>query len=67
MPSTEKKTLGQQMRTLHRDIGFVTAGLRANRKKLVGLFQIALSVVLLVWLLGRVGVAEVVSTLARIN
>lgn len=27
MPSTEKKTLGQQMRALHRDIGFVTAGL----------------------------------------
>lgn len=27
MPSTKKKTLGQQMRTLHRDIGFVTAGL----------------------------------------
>ncbi len=27
MPSTEKKTFGQQMRALHRDIGFVTAGL----------------------------------------
>lgn len=27
MPSTDKKTLGQQMRALHRDIGFVTAGL----------------------------------------
>ncbi|MBI5169588.1 MAG: PepSY domain-containing protein [Candidatus Eisenbacteria bacterium] len=27
MASTEKKTFGQQMRALHRDIGFVTAGL----------------------------------------
>lgn len=27
MPSTDKKTLGQQMRALHRDIGFITAGL----------------------------------------
>ena len=41
--------------------------LRANRKKLVGLAQIALSIVLLVWLLGRVGLGEVVATLARIN
>ena len=27
MPSTDKKTFGQQMRALHRDIGFVVAGL----------------------------------------
>ena len=40
---------------------------RANRKKLVGLFQIALSLILLVWLLSRVGLGEVVATLARIN
>jgi len=41
--------------------------LRANRKKLVGLSQIALSVILLVWLLSRVGLGEVVATLSRIN
>jgi len=41
--------------------------LRANRKKLVGLSQIALSIILLVWLLSRVGLGEVVATLSRIN
>jgi uncharacterized protein (TIRG00374 family) len=40
---------------------------RANRKKLVGLSQIALSFVLLVWLLSRVGLQEVATSLASIN
>lgn len=41
--------------------------IKANRKKLIGLSQIALSVVLLVWLLSRVGVEEVVQTLSNIH
>lgn len=41
--------------------------LKANRKKLLGLSQILLSLVLLVWLLGRVGLEEVVQTLADIH
>ena len=40
---------------------------RANRKKLLGLSQVALSLVLLVWLLSRVGLAEVASTLASLH
>ncbi len=40
---------------------------RANRKKLFGLSQVLLSAILLVWLLSRVGLQEVVSTLASIN
>lgn len=40
---------------------------RANRKKLIGLSQIALSLVLLVWLLSRVGLDEVIDTLANIH
>jgi glycosyltransferase 2 family protein len=40
---------------------------KANRKKLIGLFQVLLSVVLLAWLLRRVGLAEVVQTLANIH
>ena len=40
---------------------------RANRKKLLGLMQVALSVVLLVWLLSRVGLSEVVATLSNIH
>ena len=41
--------------------------LRANRKKLFGLSQILLSIILLVWLLRQVGLAEVVKTLANIH
>lgn len=40
---------------------------KANRKKLLGLSQVLLSVVLLVWLLSRVGLGEVVATLAGIH
>lgn len=40
---------------------------RANRKKLVGLSQVLLSLILLVWLLRRVGLEEVVTTLRSIN
>ncbi len=40
---------------------------RANRKKLLGLSQVALSVLLLVWLFGRVSLREVVQTLASIH
>lgn len=38
-----------------------------NRKQLIGIGQIALSIVLLIWLISRVGFDEVVSTLATIN
>jgi uncharacterized protein (TIRG00374 family) len=41
--------------------------LRLNRKQLVGMAQIALSIVLLIWLLSRIGLSEVLSTLATIN
>lgn len=41
--------------------------IRTNRKKLLGIAQIALSVVLLVWLLSRVGLDEVISTLTTID
>ena len=41
--------------------------LRANRKKLFGLSQVLLSIILLVWLLRQVGLAEVVQTLANIH
>ena len=41
--------------------------LKANRKKLLGLSQILLSVVLLVWLFSRVGLAEVIQTLSTIH
>ena len=40
---------------------------RANRKKLLGLSQIALSILLLVWLFGRVSLQDVVQTLASIH
>lgn len=40
---------------------------KANRKKLIGLSQILLSVILLVWLFSRVGLDEVLTTLASIN
>jgi uncharacterized protein (TIRG00374 family) len=40
---------------------------RANRKKLLGLSQIALSLLLLVWLFSRVSLQEVVQTLANIH
>ena len=40
---------------------------RANRKKLLGLSQIALSILLLVWLFGHVSLQEVVQTLASIH
>lgn len=40
---------------------------KANRKKLLGLSQILLSIVLLAWLLSRVGLAEVVETLSNIH
>ena len=40
---------------------------RANRKKLLGLSQVLLSLILLFWLLSRVGLQEVVSTLSSIN
>ncbi|MFO7662538.1 MAG: lysylphosphatidylglycerol synthase transmembrane domain-containing protein [Chloroflexota bacterium] len=40
---------------------------KANRKKLIGLSQILLSLVLLVWLFRRVSLAEVVQTLANIH
>lgn len=40
---------------------------RANRKKLIGLSQIALSLVLLIWLISRVGLDEVVETLSNIH
>jgi uncharacterized protein (TIRG00374 family) len=40
---------------------------KANRKKLLGLSQILLSLVLLVWLLSRVGLQEVVQTLSNIH
>ncbi len=38
-----------------------------NRKQLLGIAQILLSVALLIWLLSRVGLEEVLSTLATIN
>ncbi len=41
--------------------------IQTNRKKLLGLAQIALSVALLAWLLSRVGLDEVVSTLTTID
>ena len=41
--------------------------IKANRKKLLGLSQILLSLVLLVWLLSRVGLQEVVQTLSSIH
>jgi len=41
--------------------------LKANRKKLFGLSQILLSIILLVWLLRQVGLAEVMETLANIH
>jgi uncharacterized protein (TIRG00374 family) len=40
---------------------------RANRKKLLGLSQVALSLLLLVWLFSRVSLQEVVQTLANIH
>lgn len=40
---------------------------KANRKKLIGLLQILLSLVLLVWLFSRVSLQEVVQTLANIH
>ncbi len=40
---------------------------KANRKKLLGLSQILLSLLLLVWLLSRVGLQEVVQTLSSIH
>jgi uncharacterized protein (TIRG00374 family) len=40
---------------------------RANRKKLLGLSQVALSIILLVWLFGRVSPQEVARTLANIH
>ncbi|MCL4805336.1 MAG: flippase-like domain-containing protein [Anaerolineae bacterium] len=41
--------------------------IRANRKKLIGISQILLSLVLLTWLLSRVGLEEVVETLSNIH
>lgn len=41
--------------------------IQANRRKLLGIAQIALSAVLLIWLLSRVGLSEVVATLATID
>lgn len=41
--------------------------IKANRKKLIGLSQIGLSLVLLIWLLSRVGFDEVVETLSNIH
>lgn len=40
---------------------------RFNRKQLIGIFQILLSVALLIWLLSRVGLDEVLATLQTIN
>ena len=40
---------------------------KANRKKLIGLFQLLLSILLLVWLFSRVSFQEVVQTLSDIH
>jgi hypothetical protein len=40
---------------------------RANRQKLIGVLQVVLSIALLAWLISRVGLEEVVSTLSNIS
>lgn len=41
--------------------------IKAHRQKLIGLAQVALSLILLVWLISRVGFEDVVSTLSDIS
>jgi uncharacterized protein (TIRG00374 family) len=48
-------------------MGRIEGKFAGNRKKIVGILQVLLSLVLLVWLIGRAGLQEVVATLTSID